>query len=132
VIYVGDLGAVFGHGGLTTAYGGRVDYNGWKSLSVWRDAATCTARLNGIGGPLRNPTPRPPVLGAARPAPLASLLHRLSHRQITDLFRAARVDRLHQTTWDRGREREVTIDDWVALFRAKRAEITNHPGCPQP
>jgi hypothetical protein len=132
VVYVSDLGAVFGHGGLTTAYGGRVDYEGWKSLSVWRDAATCTARLNGIGGPLRTSTLRHPVVGEAGRALLASLLGRLSDRQIADLFRAARVDRLHQTTRDRGRERDVTIDDWVALFRKKREEITNHPGCPEP
>jgi hypothetical protein len=132
VVYVGDLGAVFGHGGLTTAYGGRVDYSGWKALPVWRDAATCTARLNGIGGPLRNSTLRHPVVGEAGRALLASLLDRLSDRQIADLFRAARVDRLHQTTRENGRAREVTIDDWVALFRAKREEITHHPGCPQP
>jgi len=132
VVYVGDLGAVFGHGGLTTAHEGRVDYDGWRSLSVWRDAATCTARLNSIGGPLRPSTLRHPVVGEAGRALLASLLDQLSDRQIADLFRAARVDRLHQTTREGEGSREVTIDDWVALFRTKREEITHHPGCPQP
>ena len=132
LVYISDLGAVFGHGGLTTAYGGRVDYDGWKALSVWRDADTCTARLNGIGGPLRTSTLRHPVVGEAGRALLASLLDELSDRQIADLFRAARVERLHQKTWDHGREREVTVDDWVTLFKAKREEITRHPGCPEP
>ncbi|HEV8202171.1 MAG TPA: hypothetical protein VGS03_19340 [Candidatus Polarisedimenticolia bacterium] len=132
IVYVGDLGAVFGHGGLTTAFSGRVDYDGWKALSVWRDADTCTARLNSIGGPLRPSTLRHPVIGEAGRALLASLLGRLSDRQIADLFRAARIERLHQTIWEHGREHEVTLDDWVALFRKKREEITRHPGCPRP
>jgi hypothetical protein len=132
IAYVGDLGAVFGHGGLTTAYAGRVDYDGWASLPVWRDRDTCMARLNGIGGPLRASTLRNPVIGEAGRRLLASLLGRLSDRQIADLFRAARIDRLHQTTWEDGRERTVTLDDWVTLFKKKRAEITDHPGCPEP
>jgi hypothetical protein len=133
ILYVGDLGAVFGRGGLTTAYGGRVDYDAWAGLPVWRDAATCTARLNGIGGPLRTSTLRHPVVGEGGRALLASLLSRLSDRQIADLFRAARIDRLRQTTSDgRGGRREVTIDDWVTLFKRKREEITLHPGCPEP
>lgn len=132
IAYVGDLGAVFGHGGLTTAYSGRVDYDGWASLPVWRDPDTCTARLNGIGGPLRTSTLRNPHIGEAGRRLLASLLERLSDRQIADLFRAARIERLKQTTWDHGREHAVTLDDWVALFKKKRDEITHHPGCPEP
>ena len=133
ILYVGDLGAVFGGGGLTTAWSGRVDYDGWAALSVWRDAQTCRARLNSIGGPLRVVTMRHPVVGEEGRALLASLLERLSDRQIADLFRAARVERLHQTTSDgRDGRREVTIDDWVALFKKKRDEITGHPGCPRP
>jgi hypothetical protein len=26
--------------------------------------------------------------------------------------------------------REVTLEDWVELFKQKRDEITRHPGCP--
>ena len=133
ILYVGDLGAVFGGGGLTTAWSGRVDYDGWAALPVWRDAKSCTARLNGIGGPLRISTLRHPVVGEEGRALLASLLEQLSDAQIADLFRAARVERLHQTTSDgRGGRRDVTLDDWVALFKKKRDEILRHPGCPQP
>jgi hypothetical protein len=28
--------------------------------------------------------------------------------------------------------REVTVEDWVALFKEKRDQITKHPGCPKP
>ena len=133
ILYVGDLGAVFGGGGRTTAWSGRVDYDGWAARSVWRDPRSCTARLYGIGGPIRLSTLRHPVVGEDGRALLASLLERLSDRQIADLFRAARVERLHQTTSDgRGGRREVTLDDWVALFRKKRDEIVLHPGCPRP
>ena len=133
IAYVGDLGAVFGRGGLTTAYAGRVDYDAWAGLSVWRDSGSCTARLYGIGGPLRTTTLRHPVVGEGGRALLDSLLRQLSDRQIADLFRAARIERLHQTTSDgRGGRREVTIDDWVNLFKRKRDEITRHPGCPEP
>jgi len=133
ILYVGDLGAVFGGGGLTTAWSGRVSYDGWAGLSVWRDADHCIAQLYGIGGPLRVSTMRHPVVGEAGRALLASLLGRLSDAQVADLFRAARVERLHQTTSDgRGGSREVTIDDWVALFKKKRDEIVGHPGCPRP
>jgi hypothetical protein len=57
-------------------------------------------------------------------------LEKLSDAQIADLFRAARIERLHQTTSDgsSGR-REVTVGDWVALFKVKRDEITKHDGC---
>jgi hypothetical protein len=41
------------------------------------------------------------------------------------------VERLHQTTADgNGGTREVTVEDWVRLFKSKRDEILRHPGCP--
>jgi hypothetical protein len=131
VLYVADLGAVFGHGGLTTAHAGRIDYAGWKSVPVWKDSEECRARLNAIGGGFRPTTLHHPYVGESGRALLASLLKRLSDRQIADLFRAARVERLHQTTADgNGGTREVTVEDWVRLFKSKRDEILRHPGCP--
>jgi hypothetical protein len=71
-----------------------------------------------------------PVIGEEGRALLAGLLAELSDAQIADLFRAARLDGLHQTMPDgaSGR-REVTVEDWVSLFKQKRDEITKHPGC---
>jgi hypothetical protein len=133
ILYVDDLGAVFGKGGFTTYFAGRVDYEGWKACPVWRDRASCTARLASIVEPFRNSPLDDPVIGEAGRALLARQLEQLSDAQIGDLFRAARVERLHQTMSDgaSGR-REVTQGDWVELFKMKRDEITKHPGCETP
>ena len=130
ILYVDDLGSVFGKGGFTTGYAGRVDYEGWKERPVWRNRESCTARLVSIGGVFRTSTLRDPVIGEEGRALLARQLEQLSDAQIADLFRAARIEKLHQTTagGPSGR-REVTLQDWVELFKQKRDEITKHPGC---
>ncbi len=130
IMYVGDLGSVFGKGGITTGNAGRVDYEAWKGRQVWRDRDSCRARLSSIGGVFRHSTLRDPVIGEAGRALLSEQLAKLSDAQIADLFRASRIERLHQKIEDgAGGEREVTIDDWVRLFKEKRSEITDHPGC---
>ena len=130
ILYVDDLGAVFGRGGFLTGYAGRADYEGWKRVPVWRNTATCTARLTSIGGIFRTSTLSNPKIGEAGRALLAAQLAQLSDAQIADLFRAARIETLHQTLSDGGSgRREVNVDDWVALFKAKRDEITMHAPC---
>jgi hypothetical protein len=131
VLYVDDLGSVFGKGGFITGNAGRVDYEGWKKRHVWRNEESCKARLVSIGWILRRSTLRDPVIGEEGRALLAGQMAQLSDAQIKDLFRASRIERLHQTMSDgsSGR-REVTLDDWVELFKQKRDEITRHPGCP--
>lgn len=131
VMYVSDLGAVFGKGGFLTGYEGRVDYEGWKKRSVWKNERRCTAWLLPIGGIWRPSTLRHPRVSEEGRALLARQLGALSDDQIADLFRAARIERLHQTMSDPSSgEREVTLKDWVELFKKKRDEITKHPGCP--
>jgi hypothetical protein len=131
ILYVDDLGSVFGKGGFTTGHSGRVDYEGWKERPVWRDPESCTARLVSIGGILRTSTLRDPVISEEGRALLARQMEQLSDAQIVDLFRAARIERLHQTISDGpSGPREVTLEDWVELFRKKRDEITKHSGCP--
>ena len=133
ILYVDDLGAVFGKGGLTTAYAGRVDYEGWKKRPVWVSRGSCKARLAPIGGIFQRTTLRDPVISEGGRSLLARQLEHLSDAQIADLFRAARIEKLHQTVSDGASgPREVTLDDWVELFKQKRAEITEHPGCPRP
>jgi len=133
IMYVDDLGSVFGEGGMTTGGTGRIDYDGWKAHPVWKDAKACRARLAAIGGPFRHTTLRDPVIGEGGRRLLAAQLAKLSDKQIADLFRAGRVERLGQKTREGAQgERPVTIDDWVTLFKAKRREITEHPGCPLP
>jgi hypothetical protein len=130
VMFVSDLGSVFGHGGFTTGNSGRVDYEGWKARRVWRSRASCKARLVSLGGMFRRSTLHDPVISEEGRALLSEQLLKLSDAQIADLFRGARIERLHQYTKDGDHdEREVTIDDWVKLFKQKRSEITEHPGC---
>jgi hypothetical protein len=132
ILYVDDLGSVFGRGGFTTGYAGRVDYEGWKARPVWRNRDSCRARLDAIGGIFRRSTLRDPVISEEGRALLGRQLEQLSDTQIADLFRAARIERLHQTTDGASGIRDVTLEDWVELFKKKRAEITTHPGCPAP
>jgi hypothetical protein len=71
-----------------------------------------------------------PRIGEAGRALLAAQLAQLSDTQIADMFRASRIETLRQTTGDGGTgRREVTIEDWVKLFKAKRDEITLHAPC---
>ena len=130
ILYVDDLGAVFGRGGGTTRRAGRVSYEGWNARHVWRDSASCEARLASIGWGLEPSTLTDPVISEEGRQLLARQLAKLSDSQIADLFRAARIEELHETIPDGafGR-REVTVDDWVKLFKQKREEIATHPGC---
>jgi hypothetical protein len=130
IMFVGDLGSVFGKGGWFAHRASRVNYEGWKARRVWRDSTTCRARLTSLGGPFMTSTLKDPVISEEGRALLAEQLAKLSDAQIADLFRAARVERLPQKLDDGAHElREVTIDDWVQLFKQKRNEITEHPGC---
>lgn len=131
IMYVDDLGSVFGNGGFSTGNSGRIDYAGWKARRVWRDSEACRARLTSVGGIFRTSTLKDPLIGEEGRVLLSRLLAELSDSQIADLFRAARIESLHQTLEDGADgEREVTVADWVELFKQKRSEITEHPGCP--
>jgi hypothetical protein len=131
IMYVDDLGSVFGKGGFITGYDGRMNYDGWKELRVWKDDKTCRARLKGIGGIFRPSNLRNPKISEEGRALLAQQLSQLSDDQIADLFKAGRIEGLHQKIGDDddNESREVTIDDWVALFKMKRDQITQYTGC---
>jgi hypothetical protein len=130
IMFVADLGSVFGKGGWFAHRSSRVNYEGWKARHVWRDSTSCRARLTSLGGPFRTSTLKDPVISEEGRALLAEQLAKLSDAQIADLFRAARVERLPQKLDDDAHEmREVTIDDWVQLFKQKRSEITEHSAC---
>jgi hypothetical protein len=119
-LYVDDLGAVFGKGGFTTHFAGRVDYLGWKSSPVWQSPHSCRAHLAAIGWGFKPSTMRNPIISEDGRALLAKQLDRLSDRQIADLFRAARVERVGQ----------ASVEDWVNLFKLKRNEIAGQ-SCPR-
>jgi len=124
LMYISDLGVTFGKGTLLN--NSRVDFQAWRSEPVWKDPRKCIAnQKKSLTGTLKDPR-----IGEAGRKFLAGLLSQLSDRQILDMFRAARMDRLEEKIGTPEGERRVTLDDWVDVFKKKRAEIVNHR-CPR-
>jgi hypothetical protein len=122
-----DIGSTMGNGTLTIlgisigpTQKAKLSYPGWKGASVWKDKSKCQAKLgdNLIGGTLKNP-----VISEAGRKFLADLLMQLSDQQIADMFTAARVEK-------RQGQPAASVQQWVELFKAKRAEVVN-THCPR-
>jgi hypothetical protein len=110
--YVQDLGYSFGRATLFNR--SRVDLSAWEKTPIWKDPARCVGNLKkSLIASLANP-----VISEEGRRFLASRLALLSDRQIHDMFRAARLDR-----------RGDSLDEWVRVFKKKRAEIADHT-CP--
>jgi hypothetical protein len=121
---VHDLGQTFGHANLFNRGSvGSVNLNQWSRAPIWKDPARCVAYLpKSLTGSLSNP----PISEAGRRF-LADLLAQLTDPQLHDLFDAARVTRRSRIA--NPAARGATVDDWVAAFKHKRNEITDHV-CP--
>jgi hypothetical protein len=105
-LVVKDLGVTFGK--ATRLNNSSMDLVDWSGARVWREGAPCVGDLSrSFTGSLENPR----ISEAGRQF-LASRLSLLGDNQIRDLFRAARAE-----------HRGGTIDDWVRVFKRKRAEI---------
>lgn len=116
LLVVKDLGSTFAAASKLTFP--KMKLASWRSARLWRNKATCQANLtSSIVGTLSHPT----VSEAGR-AFLAERLGKLSDRQLRDLFTAARVERWKDTIDGR----QATPDDWVRVFKDKRAELTGH------
>jgi hypothetical protein len=55
-------------------------------------------------------------------------LSQLRDDQLRDLFASARFDHVSGLL---GNRKAAAADEWVAAFRAKVAQITDGPSCPQ-
>ena len=112
---VHDLGLTFGRANLMNAnQASGANYKRWASVPIWKDRASCTAKLSGsFTGTMEDP-----VISEAGRKFLADLLAQLSDSQILDMFDvahfAARADLSH----------------WVETFKGKRSEIQSVT-CPQ-
>ena len=140
ILMIQDLGATFGSG-VDVMKISRIDLKAWDEKPVWNTVleaktrekagkAFCfgtitTSHLAGEEG-LEDP-----IITEEGRKFLAGLLSQLSDEQIRDIFRVARVDQLDETIEKDGSERKVTVEDWVAVFKKKRAEIQDRT-CPQP
>lgn len=126
-LYVHDLGSTFGRGALLNAHStGSANFKEWSRVPLWKEAGSCETHL---GGNLDHHTLKDPVVSEAGRRFLANLLDQLTDEQIRDMFQAASID---ARQWDspEDRDRNGTIDQWVAAFKKKREELTTHT-CPR-
>ena len=130
VLMMQDLGATFGMstnriGGFSAMY-----YKGWERMKIWdtakeeqvlkeTGARKCFGQLR---SPFKNGLISPEIHEEGRQL-LVSLLNRLSDQQIRELFQAARIDMAEEIVIKNGKSVPVTIEDWVAAFKEKRAQI---------
>ena len=109
-----------------SAWGPRkVDLPEWEKAPMWADRASCTASMDAL--PYHGATFTPVKISEAGRKHLGGLLSQLSDRQLEDLFRSARFD---QPTGLLNRH-SAPIAEWVRVFKAKVAQITDGPSCPQ-
>jgi hypothetical protein len=116
-----DVGLTFGQANaFNRASVGSVNFDQWSKTPIWKDAAACVGHLSqSITGTLDNPK----ISEAGRQF-LANLLVQLTDQQLHDLFDVARVDR--RSRRPDGAEPPATVEEWVAAFKHKRAEIVDH------
>jgi hypothetical protein len=126
VLMIQDLGLTFGEATLINKNKNAVSVVAWSEVPVWKDPATCVARLDGaFNGTLENPQ-----ISEAGRAFLAGLLVQLTDAQLRDLFEVARVTRRSTDPGDNPDGPRASVREWVKDFKLKRAQIVDHH-CPQ-
>lgn len=117
VMMLTDVGKTFGRANMFNKDAeAAVNFREWSKMPIWKGASGCVGDLpRSFTGTLDHPR-----ISEAGRAFLANLLAQLSDAQIHDLFEVARVTR---------RDPSASIDDWVAAFKQKRAEIVDRR-CP--
>jgi hypothetical protein len=119
-LMISDVGVTFGRANRMNSNDlGSVNLVAWRDTPVWKDDAGCTGNLSrSFTGTLEDP-----VISEEGRRLLANLLSRLSDRQLGDLFEAARVQLRLRSPGDAS-SGLATVEEWVAAFKAKRAQIT--------
>ena len=128
LLMLNDVGMTFGAANFLNDNGmGSANFRAWAAEPIWKDPARCTANLRrSFTGTLTNPR----ISEAGRQF-LASLLMRLSDRQITDLFEVSRMaERRREVTVPGSSEPPATAlapgtptVEWVRVFKQKRDAI---------
>jgi hypothetical protein len=104
----------------------KVDIKEWSKAPIWTDRQTCLTSMDAL--PYHGATFQPVKISEAGRKHLGQLLKQLTDRQLDDLFRHARFD---HATGLIGGVKATPIEDWVKVFRARVAQITDGPSCPQ-
>jgi hypothetical protein len=144
VVMIQDLGSTFGSGGVATI--SKMDYKGWRDIEVFNtaeeakqlvktDQKFCVGNVVASMGATHGTVDlglTHPAIGEEGRQFLSDLMNQLTHEQIRDLFRVARIDRLDQHVGSDGDERKITADDWALVFEQKRAKINEERCAPEP
>jgi len=117
-LVIKDLGGSFGK--ATKLNSSKMNLKDWSGAGIWKDAKQCVGDMpRSFTGSLEDP-----VISEAGRRFLAERLMLLSDRQLRDLFVVSNVvKRGEEIEGADGKKRPVTVDDWVAVFKHKRAEI---------
>lgn len=132
VLMVQDLGETFGVGGTVVTSSSAMYYKGWSQVSVWNRYKEAEARKDGriecVGQLTASDSSglTDPEISEAGRRLLSGLLNQLTDQQIRDLFVVSRADKTGELIYRDGIDRPVSIDDWVAAFKHKREEISQH------
>ena len=122
--YMQDVGGTFGRvGGAKEER--KLDLEGWRSVPIWKDAATCFVKLE--SPPLHGATFGEAVISEGGRSFLARRLGRLTTSHLRDLFEGAGFADYPGAT---GPERDV--GEWVEAFQDKVRQITEREPCPTP
>jgi hypothetical protein len=124
-LVVKDLGATFAAGHRFTYFSTpKMVPRSWRRVPIWRDPSSWRAQLTASA----TGTAEHPLISEVGRRFLADRLMRLDDRQIRDLFTASRVELCNERVGGR----RVRVDDWVAVFEAKRAATARQccPGWP--
>lgn len=117
-LVIKDLGGSFGK--ATKLNTSKMNLADWSGTTIWKDAKQCIGDMpRSFTGSLEDPK-----ISEAGRRFLARQLAQLSDRQIRDLFTVSNVVKRGEEIEVNGQKRPVTVDDWVRVFKAKRAEIT--------
>jgi hypothetical protein len=118
-LMISDVGLTFGRANRSNANEtGSVNLVAWRQMPVWKAPTGCIGNLpKSFTGTLDDPR-----ISEDGRRFLAALLTQLSDRQIRDLFAAARVHLRLRNPADVS-SGFATVEEWVAAFKQKRAEI---------
>jgi hypothetical protein len=105
-----DVGATFGPR--------KVNLAAWRTATIWTDRARCEIGMPDM--PHGGATFVPVQISEAGRRFLGDRLASFSPQQIAALFRGARFE-----------PRYGAVQDWVDVFRARVAQITDGPACPK-
>lgn len=118
-----DTGATFGGGGQifgSTNSNSKARFDNWSEKDIWRDRRACKAALFSFFY-------SDPVVSEDGRQLLGKILAKITDEQLRDIFTASRIVERGETIKVDGVRRAVMVEDWVSLFKAKRAELASQP-----